>query len=60
MRDRFRDGRILERCSRDIHHLLLPSDEPEADDLGPDVVRLWDGGSRTVAGGTSWDGEVDW
>ncbi|UCN14951.1 type I-E CRISPR-associated endonuclease Cas1e [Cellulomonas iranensis] len=60
MRDRFRDGRILERCSRDIHHLLLPADEPEADDLGPDVVRLWDGGSRTVAGGTSWDGEVDW
>jgi CRISPR-associated protein Cas1 len=60
MRDRFRDGRILERCSRDIHHLLLPADEPEADDLSPDVVRLWDGGSRTVAGGTSWDGEVDW
>lgn len=61
MRDRFRDGHLLERCSRDIHHLLLPSEQDETTaDLGPDVVRLWDGGTRTVAGGTSWDGEVDW
>ncbi|AEE44661.1 type I-E CRISPR-associated endonuclease Cas1e [Cellulomonas fimi] len=61
MRDRFRDGHLLERCSSDIHNLLLPAEPDEATaDLGPDVVRLWDGGTRTVAGGTSWGDEVDW
>lgn len=61
MRDRFRDGHLLERCSRDIHHLLSPPQDDSADaDLGDDVVRLWDGGTRTVAGGTAWDGDVDW
>jgi CRISPR-associated protein Cas1 len=61
MRDLFSDGHILERCSRDIHHLLAPAEsDGGADELGPDVVRLWDGGTRTVAGGTAWGGEVDW
>lgn len=61
MRERFRDGRLLERCSHDIHHLLTPETTPEAeDDADPQVVRLWDGGKKTVAGGTSWGGEVDW
>lgn len=61
MRERFRDGHLLDRCARDIQRLLLGPDG-EADvrdeDTADDVVRLWDGGSRTVAGGTSWD--VDW
>ncbi|KGM13634.1 type I-E CRISPR-associated endonuclease Cas1e [Cellulomonas bogoriensis] len=58
MRDRFYDGALLERCARDIRCLLLP-DEEDSEDLGADVVRLWDGGTATVAGGTAY-GEPDW
>lgn len=61
MRDRFRDGALLDRCARDIKRLLLP-DEPDADDSDetqPDVVWLWGDGGSTVAGGVSY-GEVDW
>lgn len=63
MRDRFHDGALLDRCASDIKHLLL-ADEPggaaasDADEQ-EDVVRLWDGGRRTVAGGTSY-GDSDW
>jgi len=61
MRDRFHDGALLDRCARDIRHLLLPDDvgDSDEDDLAEDVVRLWDGGSRTVVGGTSY-AEPDW
>lgn len=58
MRDRFADGALLTRCSRDIRHLLVP-DEPPDDEYEADVVRLWDGGRGSVAGGTSYD-EVGW
>ena len=58
MRDAFKDGRLLERCVRDIHHLLT-ADESDESVEEPDVVRLWDGGTRTVAAGASW-GDVDW
>lgn len=59
MRDRFRDGHILEQCARDIRHLLTP-EQPYDEDAGhPDVVELWDGGNRTVAGGTDW-GDLGW
>lgn len=53
VRDAVHDGRILERCVRDIRRLLLP----DADDAEQEwnVVRLWDGGARTVAGGTAYD-----
>jgi hypothetical protein len=49
-------GRSLERCVRDIRHLLLPDDPVAATDAGPDenVVYLWDGSRREVAGGTSY------
>ncbi|WP_436701143.1 type I-E CRISPR-associated endonuclease Cas1e [Nocardioides sp. BYT-33-1] len=58
VRDAVQDGRILARCSRDIRRLLLP----DADDDGQDwnVVQLWDGGSRNVAGGMSYDVDVPW
>jgi len=63
MRDRFHDGALLDRCARDIKRLLLPDDADGAaasdDDGADDVVRLWDGGRRTVAGGTSYE-EPDW
>lgn len=60
MRDRFHDGALLGRCTKDISHLLLPDDgDSEEDSMDDDVVRLWDGGSRTVVGGTSY-AEPDW
>jgi CRISPR-associated protein Cas1 len=61
MRDRFHDGSLLERCVRDIRHLLLPDDATpsSASDTDADVVQLWDGGERVVAGGTSYP-EPDW
>lgn len=58
VRDAVRDGRLLARCSRDIHRLLLPGSDDEGQDWN--VVNLWDGGSRTVAGGTSYDVDVPW
>lgn len=60
LRDRFHGGSFLEQCVRDIRHLLLPDDSNEAldADLGENVVYLWDGSQRSVAGGTSY-GEDD-
>lgn len=58
VRDAVSDGRILERCTRDLRRLLLPS-EPEDSDQDADVVELWDGGSRTVAAGHSYDAFED-
>lgn len=54
LRDRFHGGVFLDRCVRDIRHLLLPDDDTAADDLGENVVRLWDGTQRTVAGGSNY------
>jgi CRISPR-associated protein Cas1 len=60
MRDRFHDGTLLNRCARDIKHLLLPGSEDDVEEVeGTDVVRLWAGGEATVAGGTSY-AEPDW
>lgn len=60
VRDAVFDGKILQRCSRDIRALLLP-DEPDDVETSWDVVQLWDGGDRKVAGGTSYgdDDDVD-
>lgn len=59
VRDAVYDGSLLPRCARDIKRLLLPdgSDGDELED--PSVVRLWDGGNRAVAGGTSY-GSDEW
>lgn len=61
MRDRFHDGALLEQCARDIKGLLQGPGVPEENDAEDDgdIVSLWDGGDRVVAGGTSY-GEVDW
>jgi CRISPR-associated protein Cas1 len=59
VRDAVKDGRILERCARDIRRLLLPDE----DDAGQEwnVVHLWDGADRIVAGGTSYgEEEMPW
>lgn len=58
MRDRFQDSGLLDRCARDIRHLLLP-DSTQTDSADADVVELWDPSGRAVAAGTSY-GEVDW
>lgn len=60
MRDRFHDGALLERCARDIRHLLTGGSGPDSESPEDDgVVLLWDGGERQVSGGTNY-GEVDW
>lgn len=58
LRDRFRGGTFLERCVRDIRHLLLPGDGDEGTVPGENLVYLWDGSQRLVSGGTAY-GEDD-
>lgn len=58
VRDAIHDGKILERCARDIRALLLP-DEPEDQSTTWDVVELWDGAGRRVSAGTSY-GVDEW
>lgn len=53
MRERMVDMHILERCVRDIRTLLLGEDAAGAEELA-DVVVLWNGLERAVAGGTSY------
>lgn len=59
VRDAVHDGSLLPRCARDIRRLLIPED-PDAQELEEsNVVRLWDGGNRSVVGGTSY-GDDEW
>lgn len=58
LRDRFHGGAFLDRCVRDVRHLLLLDDADDAltgDDLDANVVYLWDGSKRAVAGGTNYE-----
>lgn len=63
MRDRVFETQLLDRCVRDIQHLLLPdtsssSSEPEpTDERVP--MRLWDDVDGVVPGGVNYDDEVD-
>lgn len=61
LRDRFHGGAFLDRCVRDIQHLLAPDDDPlELEDgLAENVVRLWDGSRRSVAGGAAYGDPED-
>ena len=59
VRDAVRDGRLLDRCARDIRRLLLPDSDEDGQDWN--VVQLWDGGNRSVSGGTAYaDEDVPW
>lgn len=59
VRDAVRDGRLLDRCARDIRRLLLPDSDDEGQEWN--VVRLWDGGNRSVASGATYaDEDVPW
>jgi len=53
LRDQFHGGAFLERCVRDIRHLLLPNDTA-ADTGEGNIVYLWDGSARTVSAGMSY------
>lgn len=60
MRDALHDGKLLTRCARDIRRLLVEEGEP-VDQPDWDVVQLWDGGDRRVAGGQDYsDVDVPW
>ncbi len=57
LRDRFHGGgAFLDRCVRDIRHLLLPDLEGADLEVGlsENVVRLWDGSTRSVAAGSNY------
>lgn len=54
LRDQFHGGAFLERCVRDIRHLLLPESTVEAAGASDNIVYLWDGSQRLVAGGTGY------
>jgi CRISPR-associated protein Cas1 len=59
VRDAVRDGRLLDRCARDIRRLLLPDSDEDGQDWN--VVQLWDGGNRSVSGGTTYaEEDVPW
>lgn len=52
MRDRLRDGRLIERCVRDIRMLLEITDEDDRFEV--DLVDLWDDRGDALPGGTSY------
>lgn len=59
VRDALHDGKLLDRCARDIRRLLLPGEDPESsavDDEGMDFddVSLWDEYVVSVRGGVSY------
>lgn len=55
VRDRLFDGKLLERCVRDVRRLLLTDDDSPVDALpDADVVYLWDETDDPVAGGSGY------
>ncbi|HRN28092.1 MAG TPA: type I-E CRISPR-associated endonuclease Cas1e [Terrimesophilobacter sp.] len=60
VRDAVHDGSILPRCARDIKQLLIPDDPDSLELEESNVVRLWDGGNWSVAGGTSYGSDEEW
>jgi CRISPR-associated protein Cas1 len=53
VRDRISDGRILERCVKDIRRLLL-SDEELTDEPETNILRLWDDKDGELESGRSY------
>lgn len=57
VRDAVFNGAILSRCAKDVRRLLLTDEdaEGEGEQLSEiNVVQLWDGGNRSVAGGSNY------
>lgn len=66
VRDRVNDGKLLERCVRDIRNLLLrPAISGPIDDDWPDeettdsAVRLWDADGPELLAGRNYGSELD-
>lgn len=56
VRDAVYNGSILSRCAKDIRRLLIPDDDSDIEgSAGINVVQLWDGGDRSVAGGSNYE-----
>lgn len=55
MRDEFRQLRLAERIADDLKKLLIDEEQVPSQEFWADVVQLWDGGQRRVAGGTNYD-----
>ena len=56
VRDLMHGGGFLERCVRDIRHLLMQEEEEELISTAP-VTALWDGADRVVSGGSNYGGD---
>ncbi|WP_206436385.1 type I-E CRISPR-associated endonuclease Cas1e [Corynebacterium hylobatis] len=55
MRDEFRQLRLVERVAEDLKTLLIDDDASPTEDFWADIIQLWDGGDRQVAGGTNYE-----
>lgn len=54
VRDAISDGRILERCARDIRNLLLSNNSGDETNFKVDVLELWDDKAGSVKSGVSY------
>lgn len=54
VRDAISDGKILERCARDIRNLLLDNSSCDEPNFKVDVLELWDDKVGTVESGVSY------
>jgi len=56
VRDAVYNGSILPRCAKDIRKLLIPDGDSDVEESARiNVVQLWDGGDRSVAGGSNYE-----
>jgi CRISPR-associated protein Cas1 len=53
VRDRLADGKLLERCVKDVRRLLL-GDDSQADTIQVDILRLWDDRRGDVESGPNY------
>lgn len=54
VRDLISDGRILERCTKDIRRLLLGADDAESESFAVDILSLWDNKLGEIKSGFSY------
>ncbi|MDR3209091.1 MAG: type I-E CRISPR-associated endonuclease Cas1e, partial [Oscillospiraceae bacterium] len=60
VRDAIADGKLMERCARDIHGLLTRDGaDPDFAELETDTVTLWDEKRGSVANGVNYGGAAD-
>ena len=62
VRDLLSDGRMIERCTKDIRRLLLGTEESEAENFAVNTLSLWDNKLGEIKSGVSYalvDNEPD-